>query len=203
VSSKKSKSNGRKNNKQKRNSDNGEKHISSISSARPETFEQDQLERLWKDIFQSPEFEQDIKVNGLIDTQTSREKKEPVVSELLTGTFSNKLKIIREAIQEIEEDIDARVELGLSLRLRIDSEIEKCKAMLTPIENHTLGYNPSIEFRRLSIERQVFLLTKELRAEDLRVWEDIVALFKERRNLEMEYKALINTSKMLGKDQNN
>ena len=203
MSSKKSKSNDRKNNKQKRNSDNGERHISSISSASPDRFEQDQMERLWKDIFQSPEFEQDIKVNGLFETQTSKETKKPVVSELLTGTFSNKLKIIREAIQEIEEDIDARVELGLSLRLRIDSEIEKCKAMLTPIENHTLGYNPSIEFRRLSIERQIFLLTKELRAEDLRVWEDIVALFKERRNLEMEYKALINTSKMLGKDQNN
>ena len=87
--------------------------------------------------------------------------------------------------------------------MRIDSEIEKCKAMLIPIENHTLGYNPSIEFRRLSIERQIFLLTKELRAEDVRAWEDIVALMKEKRSLEMEYKALINTKKMLGKEQNN
>jgi len=203
VSSKKSKSNSRKTGKENSNSDNVGKQIGSITSANLERFEQDQLEKLWTDIFQSSEFEQDIRSSNFLDDQTGKANREPVVSELLTGAFSNKLKIIREAIQEIDEDIEARVELGLSFRLRIDVEIEKCKAMLTPIESHTLGYNPSIEFRRLSIERQIFLLTKELRAEDLRAWEDIVSLMKDRRSLEMEYKALINTSKMLGKEQNN
>ena len=203
MSLKKSKSNGRNNGKEKRNTDNGEERIGSVSSANLEKFEQDQMERLWKDIFQSSEFEQDVRSSDFFDVQTSKGKREPAVSELLSGTFSNKLKIIREAIREIEEDMEARVELGLSFRLRIDSEIEKCKAMLIPIENHTLGYNSSIEFRRLSVERQIFLLTKELRAEDLRAWEDIVALMKERRNLEMEYKALINTRKMLEKEKNN
>ena len=67
------------------------------------------------------------------------------------------------------------------------------------IENYTIGYNPSIEFRRMGLERQILILTKELRSEELRAWEDLVSLMKERRTFVMEYENLINTRKMLTK----
>jgi hypothetical protein len=181
----------------------------------PETFESSKretldklkdsdIERQWKEIFDSPEFGQELGEADFRDVPKSRpDERTPIVSGLLSATFENKLRIIREAIQEIEREIEERIGLGKAFRNRIDSEVSKCKAMLKLIEDFAIGYNPSIEMRRLNIERQIFTLTRELRSEDLRAWEDITSLMKERRTLDMEYKALLNTRKVLSTGKGN
>jgi hypothetical protein len=199
LSSKKSKSNGRKNGTDRLYADPGPESIGSASEGKPDELNHAELEKHWNEIFNSPEFEQDLKESDFLDAPGKSRRPSGHISEILTGTFSNKLKILRETIREIEREIDERIELGKAFRKRIDTEVSKCKAMLKLIEDYTVGYNPTIEFRRLAFERQIFMLTKELRAEDLRAWEDIIALMRERRNLEMEYKALVNTRRMLSR----
>jgi hypothetical protein len=170
-----------------------------------------ELERHWKEIFDFPEINQEFKEEDFkpslfkheeLDFSAERENKKRKnlgVSKLLGDTFSNKLKILREAIDEIDREIEKRIKLGKSFRERIDAEIFKCHTQLTHIENYTIGYSQSIEFRRLGLERQILMLTKELRSEELRAWEDLVSLMKERRTFIMEYKSLINTRKMLAR----
>lgn len=170
-----------------------------------------ELEKHWKEIFNSPETAQEFKEEDFrtlllkpeeLDFSEDKEnekRKIPGVSRVLTETFSNKLKILREAIEEIDREIEERIELGKSFKERIDAEIFKCQTHLQHIENYTLGYNPSIEFRRMGLERQILILTKELRSEELRAWEDLVSLMKERRTFVMEYENLINTRKMLAR----
>lgn len=51
----------------------------------------------------------------------------------------------------------------------------------------------------MGLERQIAMLTKELRSEQLMAWEDVVSLVKEKRTFIMEYKNLMNTRKMLSK----
>jgi len=170
-----------------------------------------ELERHWREIFDSPETNKEFKAEDIKDLPSlpdkfefshdlgDRKRNTPEMSRLLTGTFSNKLKILREAIDEIDREIEKRIKLGKSFREKIDSELFSCRTQLKYIENYTLGYNSSVEFRRLGLERQIALLTKELRSEQLRAWEDVVSLVKEKRTFIMEYKNLMNTRKMLSK----
>lgn len=170
-----------------------------------------ELERHWKEIFDSPETNQEFKADYFKELPSLPDKFEfshdegdkkrsaPEMSRLLTGTFSNKLKILSEAIDEIDREIEKRIKLGKSFRERIDSELFSCRTQLKYIENYTVGYNSSVELRRLGLERQIAMLTKELRSEQLRAWEDVVSLVKEKRIFTMEYKNLMNTRKMLSK----
>lgn len=170
-----------------------------------------ELEKHWKEIFDSPEINQEFKEDYFKDLPSLPDKSEfshdkgdkrkstPEMSRLLTGTFSNKLKILREAIDEIDREVEKRIKLGKSFRERINSELFSCRTQLKYIENYTVGYNSSVEFRRLGLERQIALLTKEFRSEQLRAWEDVVSLVKEKRTFIMEYKNLMNTRKMLSK----
>ncbi|MFB0562956.1 MAG: hypothetical protein ACETWM_17295 [Candidatus Lokiarchaeia archaeon] len=170
-----------------------------------------ELEKHWKEIFDSPETAQEFKEEDFKSLmlkpeefdfsgdQEDKRKRTPGVSKVLTETFSSKLKILREAIKEIDREIEERIELGKSFRERIDAEIFRCQTHLKHIENYTVGYNPSIEFRRMGLERQILILTKELRSEELRAWEDLVSLMKEKRTFIMEYENLINTRKMIAR----
>jgi hypothetical protein len=172
--------------------DSGSGSFESMKRERLDNLGNIELEKHWEDIFGLPESEREFRESDF---------REPGVSKLLTGTFSNRLKILKEAIEEIEREIDERIELGISFRERIDSEVSKCRDFLKRLEDYTIGYNSTIELRRLAFERMIFTLTKELRSEDLRAWEDIISLMKERRNLVIEYKNLMNTRKMFSKEE--
>lgn len=178
--------------------DNSDVGLDSTDGERQKSIRDAELERQWQEIFRSPEFQAEFEESDFREGK-KEETKPNIVPELLAGTLSNKLRILAEAIQEIEGEIEERIKLGLSFRKRIDSEVSKCGDMLIPIKNFTLGHNPSIELRRMGLEKQVFVLTRELRTEDLRAWEDIISLMKERRNLAMEYKSLLATRKMLSR----
>lgn len=110
-----------------------------------------ELEKHWKEIFDSSEINQEFKADYFKDLPSLPDKFEsfhdegdkkrsaPEMSRLLTGTFSNKLKILREAIDEIDREIEKRIKLGKSFRERIDSELFSCRTQLKYIENYTVG----------------------------------------------------------------
>jgi hypothetical protein len=126
------------------------------------------------------------------------EKQPDDISQALTGTFSKKLAILQEAIEEINKELDTRLEISRGFDEEIDCKIEKLEFELKELKSWWLGHNmQAVELRRRGLEQDLLTLKKEKRSESLRAWEDIDALKKRRRELLMEYQHLINTKQMV------
>jgi hypothetical protein len=119
------------------------------------------------------------------------------ISAHLTGTFEERLRILKETIEEIDSEIVVRVELSKAqkedLKVSKDWVVDK----INRFENWQFGHKPSVDFRRTALERELLGVYREARNERQRAFSDIVSLKKERRNLLMEYKSLKASGKVL------
>jgi len=108
----------------------------------------------------------------------------------LAGTFEERLRILKEAIEEIDSEIGVRI--GLSKAQQEDLTVSRdwVVGKINRFENWQFGYKPSVDFRRTALERELLGIYREARAERQRTFSDIVGFKKERRNLLMEYKSL-------------
>jgi len=131
------------------------------------------------------------------NSHTPVEKTRPSIPQRLAGSFSKKLKILAEAIEELDKEIKNRIRMYYQFQARINGEISRLEVLLEDLDHFGLGYRDSIEHRRLGLEREILNLKKEKRSESLRAWEDIVSLLKAKRQLVMEYQNLVNTRDML------
>jgi len=59
------------------------------------------------------------------------------------------------------------------------------------------GFLPKIEFIRISLHKSLTSRKNNKRAEELKCWEHVVSLLKERRKLIMDYEELLNAQKKL------
>ena len=121
----------------------------------------------------------------------------PELKKTVSGTLSGKIKILKEAIAEISQEIEERRKLSKNVLEKIDSDLFTLEYQLKELKHYVLGHNHSIEFRRLGLEREILGLKKEKRSEAIREWEDISSLLRKRRDLIMEYQSLKNSEKML------
>ncbi len=121
------------------------------------------------------------------------------LSETVGGTLDNKIRILLEAIEEIETEIERRRILSGTINDRINSNSLEVQRKLNRIENWQLGNNQSIEMRRLGLERELLSLRKQKRAEIVKAWQDTEQLIKRRRDLIMEYQSLLKTKEALRK----
>jgi len=119
------------------------------------------------------------------------------IAEAFSGSLSNKLKILSDAIEEIDQLIELRKALSKLMKERIDKEIFNSECQLLQVKPWQLGHSNSIEMRRLGIEREILSLNKEKRSEDVRAWEHISSLMKLKRQFLIEYQNLNNTRKTL------
>jgi hypothetical protein len=111
----------------------------------------------------------------------------PNIPERLAGSFSKKLKILAEAIEELNQEVKKRIKMSYLFQTKIDAEILRLEFLLRELDHWTLGCEESIEHRRLGLEREILNLRREKRSERLRAWEDIDSLIRRRRELIMEY----------------
>jgi len=146
-------------------------------------------------------FDLDENEPGLNDLLPCSSKPEisskPELKKTFSGTLSGKIKILKEAIEEINQEIEERRKLSKNLLKKIDSDLFTLEYQLKELKHYVLGHNHSIEFRRLGLEREILGLKKEKRSEAIREWEDISSLLRKRRDLIMEYQGLKNLEKML------
>ena len=131
----------------------------------------------------------------LEDAEATEEFPEPKrdsweLSESLSGTFKERLNILKEAIEEIDSEIGIRVTLSSSLGESLKESARKVTGSLNQFEGWVWGYKPSVDFRRTALQRELLGIYREARTEKQRAFSDIVALKKERRKLLMEYKSL-------------
>jgi hypothetical protein len=122
----------------------------------------------------------------MVDNQNNRLKK----SDL--GAITRRLKLLAEAIKEIDEAILARRELSAKFRNQIEKEIQEVQQYLATLQPPwRAGYLPQYEFLRVSLHKSLASRKQNKRSEELKLWEDLTKLLKERRELIFEYEELL------------
>lgn len=142
----------------------------------------------------TPEYEFEYSTS---DIPVSNHSKKIDISKAFAGSLSNKLRILAEAIEEIDQLIALRKALSRVIGERIDKEIFNSECLLLQVKPWQLGHSQSIEMRRLGLEREILALNKEKRSEEVRQWEHISSLMKLKRQFLIEYQNLHNTRETL------
>jgi hypothetical protein len=124
-------------------------------------------------------------------------KKKVDISKAFSGSLSNKLAILLEAIEEIDQLIELRKAVSKGIQGRIDEDMANSGFQLKELKHWQLDSSASIEVRRLGIEREILSLNKEKRGEEVRAWEHVASLLKLRRQFLIEYENLLATKKTL------
>jgi hypothetical protein len=116
----------------------------------------------------------------------------------LNTIISRRLQILKDAIEEIDRQIDQRKKLTGHFREQIDSEIEECQSFLGKLPYPwSEGFVPKMEFIRISLHKSLLTRRKDKRSEELSFWEDLTGLIKEKRKLMMEYEEIKNAQEKL------
>lgn len=111
--------------------------------------------------------------------------RKPVVS-----FFSDKAKVLRDEIERINSDADARKKLQCKIEKRIKKDKDELDRLLLEISLYAPGMKHSIDIRRIDLERESLGLGKELRISKISLWRDLVMLRRELREIVFEYQAL-------------
>jgi hypothetical protein len=120
------------------------------------------------------------------------------LNKTVEGSFEKRLKILSEAIEEINLDIQERERKSQQVHHKIDGEISHLEFVLKDLENWKLGQVDIIETRRLGLERELFGLRQQKRSEYVKAWSDISTLKRKRREFIMDYENLLRTRDMIG-----
>jgi hypothetical protein len=112
--------------------------------------------------------------------------------------LDERLRNLREAIEEIDAALARRKVLNVRFLDQIDREAEEVKRHLNMLSPPwKMGFHPDIEFLRLSFHKSLTSRAKESRTEQLKYWENGVNLVKEKRKFLDEYKELLAAKKRL------
>jgi hypothetical protein len=116
----------------------------------------------------------------------------------VTGILDERIRNLREAIEEIDAALAHRKVLNVRFLQQIDREREEVKRHLDMLqEPWQMGFHPDVEFLRLSFHKSLTSRAKESRSEQLKYWENNVNLAKERRKFVDELKELLAAKKRL------
>ena len=119
-------------------------------------------------------------------------------SDDITSILSERLRNLEEAIDEIDTALVSRKTLSARFLKQIDGEMQEIHHHLGQLQPPwKIGFYPQIEFLRLSLHKSLTSRRKDIRSEELKYWEDVVGLLKEKRKFLDEYKALLSTKKRL------
>lgn len=119
------------------------------------------------------------------------------LNKAVAKSFQKRIKILSEAIEEINLDIQERERKSHQVQGKIDKEIFHLEFVLKELEKWTLGQVEMIETRRLGLERELFDLRQQKRSEYIRQWSDVSTLKRKRREFIMDYENLLRTREMI------
>jgi hypothetical protein len=120
----------------------------------------------------------------------------------VAGILDERIRNLREAIEEIDAALAQRKVLDVRFIEQIDREAEEVKRHLNMLNAPwQTGFYPELEFLRLSFHKSLTSRAKERRSEQLKYWENGVNLAKERRKFLDEYKALVGMRRRLTRNE--
>lgn len=112
------------------------------------------------------------------------------------GFFDEKLKVLKDEIEDINRNLEKREKIQKSSTDLIDTEIGEVKRQLHEIYTWKKGEKSTIEFIRMEFLKQLTALYREKRSNCLSFWKDSVFEKRDRRNLLLEYKSLCWTDEL-------
>jgi len=116
----------------------------------------------------------------------------------VSGILSERIDNLREAIEELDNALAARNTLSKKFLEQIDEEMKEIHYQLGHLNPPwKTGFYPKLEFLRLSLHKSLTSRQKDIRAEELKYWQDVITLLKEKRKFLDEYKSLLSTKKRL------
>jgi len=121
--------------------------------------------------------------------------------QTLESFFEDKLKRLREGIEELDEQIERRVDLKRKHEKRIQQEVDEVESRLDTVSHWEPGYKPSCDSLRSDLERERMNLEKEQRLEEFGYWKDVGMLRKERLSLLGEYETLVKKRELMGRSK--
>ena len=108
-----------------------------------------------------------------------------------THFLLEKLDDLGENIKEVKSQLQTRQQNRETFERQIDSDISNLEFLLKELNDHWgLGNSPSIELRRMHLERELNLLRNQKRITIDTAWKDLVWLKKYLRELVKEYQSL-------------
>ena len=116
----------------------------------------------------------------------------------VSGILSERIENLREAIEELDNALATRKVLSKKFLNQIDEERKEIHYQLGHLNPPwQTGFYPKLEFLRLSLHKSLTSRQKDIRSEELKYWQDVVDLLKEKRKFLDEYKSLLSTRKRL------
>jgi len=118
--------------------------------------------------------------------------------------LEDKLQFLREGISEVEEQLRLRKEQEQALIDEIDQQICEVKSSIYALDySGDMRNPPQMNQRRNHLEKEIKMLEKEKRQQELDCWRDITALQKDLRQLKKEYRAVKRSTGALCSAQKN
>ena len=116
----------------------------------------------------------------------------------VSGILSERIDNLREAIEELDDALANRKVLSKKFLKQIDEEMKEIHYQLGHLNPPwKTGFYPKLEFLRLSLHKSLTSRQKEIRSEELKYWQDVVNVLKEKRKFLDEYKSLLSTKRRL------
>ncbi|MCS7106296.1 MAG: hypothetical protein NZ942_03200, partial [Candidatus Aenigmarchaeota archaeon] len=112
------------------------------------------------------------------DMQSSELEPLELFGSKVMGNLFDRVKFLKERIEEIKETIREREEMNARFNKEIDCDIEEMEKIISTISNRE-------ELREFKLN--VTLLRMEKRKENTLFWRDMVALRKQLKELEEQY----------------
>ena len=120
----------------------------------------------------------------------------------VTGILDERIRNLRDAIQEIDDALARRKVLNFRFLEQIDHERDAAMHQLDTLQPPwRAGFYPQLEFLRLSLHKSITSRATDHRKEQLKYWEDAVNLAQERRKFMDEYKALMGMKRRLSRHE--
>jgi len=120
----------------------------------------------------------------------------------VAGILDERIRNLRDAIQEIDDALARRKVLNFRFLEQIDHERDAAMRQLDTLQPPwRAGFYPQLEFLRLSLHKSITSRASDHRKEQLKYWEDAVNLAQERRKFLDEYKALMGMKRRLSRHE--
>jgi hypothetical protein len=124
----------------------------------------------------------------LADVRPEPEAAPEVPVDPATAYFHEKLGRLRQRIDALKGELDARRELRHQFRGEIDYQISQAAFSLEQFRFWGIGYNRGVDIKRNFLERQLADFRHKRRQEELRFWDDVAEARSKLREAIAEYR---------------
>ena len=104
----------------------------------------------------------------------------------ITDFYAYRASRLRGSLSQIDDEIEVRLRMRDRAVGEIEYQISEAAGSLREFTNWGLGYNVGVDVKRNFLERMLADLRRQRRQEQLRAWEGVISLRKERRKIEEE-----------------